>query len=528
VPETISSHDLNTAMRGTAEIALLDVREIVAYGTGHLFAAASMPASRLELEVERSIPRKTTPIVVTDADGSISARAAMVLAAHGYTSVCVHEGGAQAWSAAGLSLFPELDVPSKGFGAFARRYGQPDFIDPAQLQSELADGNNILVLDARPRSEYHAGNIPGSIAAPAGDLVRCFDDLVSTRDTRVVVNCMSATRGILGALSLVAAGVPNPIQVLHHGTRGWLLAGFDLERGAERVAHPPSEPALRAAVARASRLLQAANVAVIDSATLRTWRADASRSTYSIDVRTAEEFATAHICGARSAAESEIVMSPLHYVPTLRARVVLTDDDTVRASVAALWLAQMGLWEVAVLRNGLVDMALISGDEDCIVQSPPTATAMTVTRLRQLQRQGAARIVDVGTSDEYARAHIPGARWCSRAEISAYLSNATFASTTVLTSSDGAMASLAGHDCGDAAYVLVGGNIAWQHAGNELTTQTSEFVTARVDHWLASSERAGDQRRNVMSYLAWENLLLDDINAGSWTPYTNLIWGAQA
>ena len=90
------------------------------------------------------------------------------------------------------------------------------------------------------------------------------------------------------------------------------------------------------------------------------------------------------------------------------------------------------------------------------------------------------------------------------------------------------MASLAGHDCGDAAYVLVGGNIAWQHAGNELTTQTSEFVTARVDHWLASSERAGDQRRNVMSYLAWENLLLDDINAGSWTPYTNLIWGAQA
>src|SRR5262245_38756103 len=60
---------------------------------------------------------------------------------------------------------------------------------------------------------------------------------------------MSRTRGILGGTSLVAAGVPNEVCVLWNGTRGWLLEGLALERGATRFATTPSPHARERAMA---------------------------------------------------------------------------------------------------------------------------------------------------------------------------------------------------------------------------------------------------------------------------------------
>src|SRR5262249_60941808 len=103
-----------------------------------------------------------------------------------------------------------------------------------------ASGEDWVLIDSRPRREYQAGNIPGSIDAPAGQMLRCFDDLVPRPTTKVVVNCMSRTRGILGTSSLVAAGVPNEVYALRNGTRGWLLEGMTLEGGATRFAAAPT------------------------------------------------------------------------------------------------------------------------------------------------------------------------------------------------------------------------------------------------------------------------------------------------
>lgn len=47
------------------EIALLDVREHGQYGEAHLFYAVNAPYSRLEFEVARLVPRKTTRVVST-------------------------------------------------------------------------------------------------------------------------------------------------------------------------------------------------------------------------------------------------------------------------------------------------------------------------------------------------------------------------------------------------------------------------------------------------------------------------------
>ena len=50
-------------------------------------------------------------------------------------------------------------------------------------------------------------------------------------ETLVVVNCAGRTRSIIGAQSLINAGVPNKVVALRNGTMGWNLAGFKPDSG---------------------------------------------------------------------------------------------------------------------------------------------------------------------------------------------------------------------------------------------------------------------------------------------------------
>jgi 3-mercaptopyruvate sulfurtransferase SseA len=99
---------------------------------------------------------------------------------------------------------------------------------------------------------------------------------------------------------------------------------------------------------------------------------------------------------------------------------------------------------------------------------------------------------------------------------------------TVLTSEEGVLARLAATDLdmsiAPSVSVLAGGNTAWREAGFALSNGVEQFASPRDDHWLASSERPGDTRQNVLDYLAWEETLLDDIERGGMSPYHNLIW----
>src|SRR5215831_8079939 len=228
-PITRTAPEVAAMLEDGREIAFLDVREVVPFGAGHPLLATNLPTGHIEGEIARLVPRLDTRVVVTDGGEGLSAVAARRLADLGYDNVAVLAGGAPAWAAAGLALFPETEVPSKGFGDFVAHHARPTFIKPRELERAIARGEDWVLIDSRPRQEYQAGNIPGSIDAPAGQMLRCFDDLVRNSTTKVVVNCMSRTRGILGGTSLVAAGVPNEVYVLWNGTRGWLLEGLVLE-----------------------------------------------------------------------------------------------------------------------------------------------------------------------------------------------------------------------------------------------------------------------------------------------------------
>jgi rhodanese-related sulfurtransferase len=528
--QLLSAPEVSAMLSDGNEIAFIDVREIVPFGSGHPLLAANIPLSGMERSIGNLVPRRNTRVVLTDGGEGHAALAAERLERLGYTNLAILDGGAPAWEAASEALFPEIEVPAKGFGAFARINGEPNFISPPELDQALKSDEDWIVLDSRPNKEFRWGNIPGGINVPGADLVRSFHDLVPNPGTKVVVNCMSGTRGILGGLSLVAAGVPNEVRVLFHGTRGWLLDDLELEKNSDRAVSPISPEARRVAVDRARHIAENAGIERIDSAALKSWQDDSERTTYLFDVRTLEEFETGHIAGSRCAPEGRLPMSFERYFATLNARIVLIDDDTVRATVTALWMIQMGWGEIAVLVDGLQGGLLRKGPEPMPEMDfgDIAVPEITARQLETQQQRQPARIIDVGWSDAYQESHIPGAVWCSRLALPNFLETQTYDGATVLTSEDGTVAKLAASDLDSSLLndlsILTGGNATWRDAGLELATGLEDMASPRDDHWLASSERPGDTRENVVSYLEWEITLFDDIERGGRVPYKNLIW----
>src|SRR5262249_61457460 len=136
-----------------------------------------------------------------------------------------------------------------------------------------------------------------------------------------------------------------------------------------------------------------------DAPALAQWPDAPTQTTYVFDVRDREEYEAGHLAGARNAAEGSLVMSPDHYIGTQNARCVLVDDDTVRATIAALWLSQMGRCTPYVLDDASLDEALTETGPDprqiLGLDRTPSAT-LTPQALDALVRHANPLIIDVG------------------------------------------------------------------------------------------------------------------------------------
>ena len=165
-------------------------------------------------------------MVCDDGEG-IAAGAAARLTDSGYCDVSVLEGGVEAWAARGGVLFSGTNVPSKAFGEHVEHIEGTPSLSAEELDSLVKSGEDVLILDSRPMDEYRAHSIPGGICVPGAELAYRVHDLRRSPDTRVVVNCAGRTRSIIGAQSLINAGVVN-VTSLRNGTMGWRLAGLEL------------------------------------------------------------------------------------------------------------------------------------------------------------------------------------------------------------------------------------------------------------------------------------------------------------
>jgi rhodanese-related sulfurtransferase len=504
----VSANELKAALHDGNEVALLDAREEVPYHERHLLMAACVPPGRLEAIVPSSVPRLSTRVVWCDDGDGLAQRAAARMAALGYGDVAVLEGGIAAWEKAGHRVYGGVHVPSKAFAEVLEHAAHTPWITAEQLKGMMDRKESIALFDSRSFEEFHENSIPTAISVPGAELVYRFADLVPSPDTTVVVNCGGRTRSIIGAQSLIDAGVPNKVVSLRNGTQDWHLHGYEVLRGSTAQAPAVSPAGAARARAAADFVARRFGVPRIDRATLAGLRAERHRTTYVFDVRSAQEYAAGHVPGMKHIAGGQLIQETDRHAAVWGARVVLVDDDGVRAVMTAHWMKQMG-WDASALT---IDMAIegtgkgpwvvpVAG----IVESTPT---IDVAALEACMGGGKTSVVDVDWSKAYRNAHVRGAWFGLRTYLDALLAKLPTGDTVVFTSSDGRLAMLAAADAAPKrsapVFALAGGTQAWRDAGLPLESGETRMATPADDIRLKAREQKADVEEAMKAYLEWE------------------------
>ncbi|KVT78883.1 sulfurtransferase [Burkholderia ubonensis] len=515
-----SYQDVRARLLAGDEIALIDVREEDPYAQGHPLWAANFPLSKLELDAWTRIPRRDTPIVVYgDAAGEdLAPRAAARLAQLGYGDVRLLDGGLAGWRAAGGELFIDVNVPSKSFGEWVEAERHTPSLSAQEVQALIDARADVVIVDARRFDEYRTMNIPTSTSVPGAELVLRVRALAPDPATRVIVNCAGRTRSIIGTQSLINAGLPNPVAALRNGTIGWTLAGQALEHGAARRFPDEIDATLRADARRAARKVAeragVPRIALADVAAL----AEPGRTLYRFDVRTPEEYEAGHLPGFASAPGGQLVQETDHHAPVRGARIVLADDDGVRADMTASWLAQMG-WDVRVVEAGAQAFGE-TGQPPRDVPAAPGVADVSPATLAGWLREAAPdeiAIVDVTASANYVKRHIPGAWFAVRAQLRDALAAIPAARRYVFTCGSSLLARFAAADArallpaSAQIVVLAGGTAAWIDAGLPVEAGDTRLASPRIDRYRRPYEGTDNAAAAMQAYLDWEFGLVEQL-----------------
>ncbi|SUD75997.1 rhodanese domain-containing protein [Pseudomonas putida] len=315
-----------------------------------------------------------------------------------------------------------------------------------QVQALLDDKADVVVLDARRFDEYQTMSIPGGISVPGAELVLRVAELAPSPATQVIVNCAGRTRSIIGTQSLVNAGIPNPVAALRNGTIGWTLAGQTLAHGQERRFAEVSDNTRANAAQRARNVADRAGVLRLEREALAVWQADTRRTTYLFDVRTPEEYAHGHLPASRSVPGGQLVQETDHVASVRGARIVLVDDDGVRANMSGFLAGANGLagrrarWRC---RRKISARPVIGRlpNRHC-----PQSTEIGVEQLDDWLQTPGTVVLDFTTSANYVKRHIPGAHWAIRAQLPQVLEQLPVAERYVLTCGSSLLARFAAVD----------------------------------------------------------------------------------
>ncbi len=149
-------------------------------------------------------------------------------------------------------------------------YARPELLmEPADL-AKPATAKKFVILDARGRSSYQAGHIPGALHIPAGAWETAFGEGIDRlgwskrigglgidADTRVVIYDASRNKDAARMWWILRYWGIKDVRLLNGGWDGWLAAGGKTEKGqnAPRLANIELK-ATRDRIATRSSLLQ--------------------------------------------------------------------------------------------------------------------------------------------------------------------------------------------------------------------------------------------------------------------------------
>jgi rhodanese-related sulfurtransferase len=526
----IDAPTLKAWLSDGGEIALIDVREHGQYGEGHPFFAVSVPYSRLEIDLPKLVPNPAVRLVLCDGGDGVAERAAARLErlrsscndGNAYASVSILDAGVASWRDAGFTLYAGVNVPSKAFGELVEHARHTPRVTAAALKAMQDAGDDLAILDGRTFAEFRRMSIPGGVSCPNGELALRVGELVPNPETRIVVNCAGRTRSIIGAQTLIDLGIPNPVYALENGTQGWFLAGLALDHGASRRSGdaPPPPDRLAALQARARELAEAYAVGFVGIDEAAGWRNDPSRTTYFLDVRTAEEFAASPVPSFTHAPGGQLVQATDHWVGVRGGRIVLLDDELVRAPMAAQWLRQQGheayVLDVGSGRTWPRGAGLTM--KPCFLHS---ARTITPAELADALSAASVQLIDLRPSMSYRKEHIDGAAWSIRPRITAAVADPARPVVLIAEPEKGggpSVADLATIDLGDAGVrdvlQLAGGHAAARAAGLAMAAAPDIPADADcIDFLFFTHDRHDGNAAAARQYLAWELGLLAQLDA---------------
>jgi rhodanese-related sulfurtransferase len=516
---TIAPEALQALLSGDAAFALIDVREAGEYNSSHIPGASPIARRLLEFSLPHAVPFRGTPVVLCDDDGRRAQLAAATVERLGYRRVSVLEGGINRWVTDGFSTEWGTNVPSKDFGEKVEMVHHVPELEAKELAERMRKGEKLVILDTRTPEEFRRFCIPGGRNVPGGELALRITDIVKDvdKDTTVIVNCAGRTRSIIGTRVLQRMGIPN-VYGLKNGTAGWMLAGHQLETGADRVAlAEPSPAALAAAEAYAAKLAAEDGVRPLDVPALkRAMERRQHESVYLIDVRTREEYTAGHIPGFRWFPGGQAVQRSDELAVVKHAPIVFACDRMARATLIASWYRQMGFAEVYAVAGGTTAWVATghtlepgmpderpAGDDAARGVVPLIAPA-------DLQASPPAAVIFVDTSQDFARGHVPGARWVPRGWLELWIGDVVPSKDTsiAVTCNDGRGSVLAGATLRELGYqrvsVLDGGMEAWRTANLPVERGLSGVMAPPTDVVPAGPDR---NFADMQNYLRWEEAL---------------------
>jgi sulfur-carrier protein adenylyltransferase/sulfurtransferase len=100
-------------------------------------------------------------------------------------------------------------------------------VAPAELQSRMQGGEQIVVIDVREPEEFARSKIPGAHTIPRGILEGQVDGRLP-RESTVVLYCAGGARSALAAKSLAEMGF-DKVENLQGGFSNWVKSGMPVE-----------------------------------------------------------------------------------------------------------------------------------------------------------------------------------------------------------------------------------------------------------------------------------------------------------
>ena len=396
----------------TAGAVVIDVRAHAEAEHGRLPGGIVVPRRNVELQGLALLHDRDRPVVCVDdgvpvVDGSTRADlAAEGLRRQGHRSAWSLSGGLPAWAAQGRPVERGVNVRSKRFGEQVSHEDDVPTVTAEEFRAWQTERDDVLLVDVRPAVEHRRGCVPGAVNIPGIELARYAGDLAASGRT-VVTHCAGRTRGIIATQTLRMLGVRD-VVTLENGTRGWMLAGLELE---ESPAPRPVTASPGLAEAMQERVPAVPSLAPGEVA-------EASRDRL-FDVRGADEYARAHAVGADLAPGTQLVQRADEFCGVDGGRFAVMDSgaDDPRARLTSYWLNRMG-YDAVVVSGGLE--AWSAAGLPC--ESGPgrleDGRHLTLPELPTATDAGLP-VLDVDSSTSYRRAHVPGSTWVSRDRLEA-------------------------------------------------------------------------------------------------------------